>query len=484
MGEQAENPKKPAEDQEKSKSQDMARPLYVAFKKDADTGVAHAIDFDFDQEQLTFEKRKRLSAKENESVSESNLFEEAIKYFIRDMNAYLQGANIIALMLPAFSPIAISTTTYRVSQKHGKKIDNPEFEVYEMPHDKIEAFNGAMQSMNQWYSFLGFLPRMALIGIVSSYDGYLTNLLTAYFKKNPQAINESEKKISAAEVLAFSNLDEFKERMIQKEVENVIRDSHANQFKWLEEKLEIPLRKGLTTWESFLEICERRNLFTHSNGVVSQLYLDNCKKLGYKFKSKLELGEKLAVNKAYLKQAAEVVFEVGVKLGHVVWRKNSEKGDVEAERSYSNIAFEMIKSKNYLLANRLLEFGVNMPKLSETWKRIMTVNYANSKKLSGDKKAAMEILEGLDWSATALEYKVCVAAIKEEMDDVVQLMKLIGSNGSVSKMDYVTWPVFIEARKDEKFRLAYTEIFGGDLESDEVSNEFGSESPESEGFTN
>ena len=81
----------------------------------------------------------------------------------------------------------------------------------------------------------------------------------------------------------------------------------------------MPLRDGLAVWPAFVELCERRNLLTHTGGAVLQQYLRNC--ADNKCKVDAKLGDTLIVDHKYFKDAIKTVAEVGLKLGHVMWRK-------------------------------------------------------------------------------------------------------------------------------------------------------------------
>jgi len=75
----------------------------------------------------------------------------------------------------------------------------------------------------------------------------------------------------------FASISETRDALIGREIEAVIRSSHQEQFLWMEDKFSIKLREGLSAWPHFIEICERRNLLTHTGGIVSTKYMLTCK---------------------------------------------------------------------------------------------------------------------------------------------------------------------------------------------------------------
>jgi hypothetical protein len=76
--------------------------------------------------------------------------------------------------------------------------------------------------------------------------------------------------------LILPSIEEAKLQLVDKEVEVVLRASHTEQFEWFEKNLSVKLRSGLEIWPTFIELTERRNLFAHGDGVVTQQYLSVC----------------------------------------------------------------------------------------------------------------------------------------------------------------------------------------------------------------
>ena len=445
--------------------------VFVGFKKNS-VGLFQEIDFDFVRENV-FRAQKPRGTDKVETVKEvqtiqPNQFALAISVFSRDMNAYVQGTSIVDLMIPVFTSVAIQNNPYKFVVSKGRKTNKKDTELFELNTDHFGGFHDSLKKSTQWQSFLNFLPRMTLTSIVSTYDGYLGNLISALYSTVPELLIASEKKLAISDVLAYNSISELKQQLIRKEVETIIRDSHEDQFDWLERKLGIKLKKDLSVWPEFIEICERRNLLTHTNGIVSQQYLDKCRSVCFKIEPNTKVGDRLFVSRKYLSNAAAVFYEMGIKLGHIVWRKVQKSEPTASEKSFSEICFELIKTKNYTLANRLLEFGTKMPRLDEVYQRMMTINYANSMKLSGKPEKIDEILDGLNWKTCSPDYKICVAAVRGKNEEVFRLMKSMGKTGEISKEGYLTWPVFLPLRKEVKFREIYFEVFGSAYETDEL----------------
>lgn len=120
------------------------------------------------------------------------------------------------------------------------------------------------------YSLSGqLLPRSLLVALVSQYDAYIGRLFRAIFIRKPEIINGSERQITFQGLSTFTTLDEAREYFLEKEIEALLRSSHAEQFKTMERLFKINLTKELDAWPVFIELTERRNLFVHTDGAVS-----------------------------------------------------------------------------------------------------------------------------------------------------------------------------------------------------------------------
>ncbi|HEX4104897.1 MAG TPA: hypothetical protein VHX92_01575 [Rhizomicrobium sp.] len=94
---------------------------------------------------------------------------------------------------------------------------------------------------------------------------------------------------------------------------------------------------------------------------------------------------------------------------------------------------------------------------------MMVVNLANAVRLQKRMDDAKVILQKEDWTAIGDDFKLCVAAVRGEVDEVVKIMEALGANGPVKAEDYRSWPVFRGMRTNEKFAQAFQKIFGGML---------------------
>ena len=335
-----------------------------------------------------------------------------------------------------------------------------------IPSDKFKEFIELNEKVETTDLAYNLLPINFVVSFVSQYDAYLGGLIRTMFISKPEFLNSSEKNILFSELIKFESIEEAREFIIEKEVESVLRESHLKQFKWLENKLGITLRKDLPSFSEFIEITERRNLFVHCNGIISRQYLEVCKENDVKNIDKAKLGQKLNANPAYFNKCYMVLFEIGVKLGQVIWRKLQPDDIESADAHLNNVCYQLLIKGHNRLALNLLTFATDTLKKHHDQEMlcILTINKALAHYLSDKKDDCKKVLEKHDWSATNDKFKLAIAVLREEYENAIELMKSIGtSNKHINQDAYREWPLFRHFRKREDFKLAYKEIFNEEL---------------------
>jgi len=306
------------------------------------------------------------------------------------------------------------------------------------------------------------IPRVFVLALVSQFDAFLGRLLRVLFLLRPELMASSERSLTLSQLLELGTIESATEYLLEKEIETVLRKSHVEQFSWMENKFDIKLREGLASWPIFVELTERRNLFAHSNGVVSDQYLAVCRGHGVQLPSDCSRGTNLDVGPDYFKQAYCCVYEIGVKLAQVLWRKLRPDQLEEADRSLTSVTYDLILSGRYDLACNLLDFACKTLKKhgSEESRLIMTINRAQAYKWAGDEEKCRKILDDEDWSACGSQFHLAVAVLEDDFDEAALLMRSIGAKGVMRETEYQEWPIFRKFRPSSQFAEAYEELFG------------------------
>lgn len=339
---------------------------------------------------------------------------------------------------------------------------NDEKNAFTIPEAHFTEFRRLERKVARSRLALISVPRSFTVALVSEFDAFMGATLKTFYRLKPDALNASERSMTYSELMAFGSIEAAREHIVEKELETFLRSSHSEQFKTLETKLGIPLRKDLPIWTDFIELTERRNLFVHNDGVVNSQYLQVCSTEGVDCTG-LKKGEPLRVSKGYFSKAHEVVYEIAAKLSHVMWRKLAPDDMETADGHFAGtLIYDLLYDKRYRLARVLADFGASTFKKwkSDFFRRALVVNRAQAYLWDGKREDGLKILDAEDWSAANNEFHVCVAALRQDFAGAVRSMKAIGPTGRPGKQGYRDWPVFRELRKSADFQAAFEEVFG------------------------
>lgn len=396
--------------------------------------------------------------------------------FIENMDA-LNKSEPLVLSVVITLATKLTTAHGNYLKKYGEVIEqDDEKKVYSVPIERQGRVKRLREQSDSLRTSVRLIQRNFLVSFVSEFDCFLGALLKVIYAKKPELLNDSSRQITYADLLAFETLEDAKDQVLEKEIESILRKSHGEHFAILESKFNIKLRKGLEIWSEFIEITERRNLFVHSNGIVSSQYLKVCEQHGCDVKD-ISVGDKLTVDSEYLKRSYKVIYEISVKLAHVLWRNLFPNETEDADNNLNNICFELVSKGKNILASKLLEFAISSPKHhSDTVKRMMAINLAQAYKRSGQKDKFSGVLKRFDWSATGYEFKLAVAVLNDDFDQSAKFLKTVVNAGDLSEKEIVEWPLFKEFRKTDEFLAAYKYLFDKDYAQQEelLKEEFAS----------
>lgn len=305
------------------------------------------------------------------------------------------------------------------------------------------------------------LEKSLFIYLFAAFDKFIGDLVTALYHSNPELYKNINKEIPLSEALQYETMNDLREIMLGKEVETLRRKGYIDQFKDLENKFSIKLSK-FDEWPYFIECAQRRNLFTHCDGIASKQYLDICKDIGVKSKNPPQIGDQLKISGIYFFQSCNLVTKVAVMLGHTLWRKIQPSELEKADSHLSSLIFNFLHREDWAKSISLSKFALGLPKIStEEMDRIFTINYAIALKAANKIKTARNVLDKKDWSATTYDFKLAYAVLTDNYPDARKFMQKMGPNGElISELAYHDWPLFSNFRDSEEFLEGYLAVYG------------------------
>lgn len=298
------------------------------------------------------------------------------------------------------------------------------------------------------------------LSLFASFDAYIGELLRAIYTCKKELYSGINHAIPFEEILKASSLDAIKNQVLEDEIESIRRESYVKQFELLGKRFDIEL-KAFSSWPSFVERSQRRNLLTHCDGIVSEQYISVCSEAGID-KNKLDsIGSQVSLGSDYFFESCEIMIEVGLKLGQTLWRKVLPAELELADKHLMDELYSALEATNWKRAEMIGSFAYNQKKLSNDYRRkTIVINYSQALKRSGKANAAKDLINAIDWSATSNQFKLADLELRECWDEAATLMREIGANDSLlSEEAYHLWPLFLEFRETEQFTLAYYDLF-------------------------
>ncbi|MFC5757210.1 hypothetical protein [Rhizobium sp. GCM10022189] len=442
--------------------------FFVSFFEDVERGFGFSYsdknDFgesDFDNGVLIEKIEKEIQHAE---TGKKSLFATRFADFTDTMKGYIEFLRFFAGLGSFISESIAREALLNFLKTNGTAVSEKEnLRIFRLPVERKADLLQIRDILKSSKIVGREIPQMLIMGIVSSYEHQLSLFARVIIELNPRIIVSKEKTVSLLEILEADSIESAKQRFIDKEVENIFREGPEKQIEWFETKVGIDnIRKGHKNIDRFLELFERRNLFAHNNGCVNGVYLSKVSKK-YVRDNGIKKGDILRAGPKYFHEALDLIIEFGVKLMQVCWRKIAPDEQDLADSMLSTLTFELIQIGEYRLANYLLVFARSLRgKRTDIFNRIFIVNHANSCKLLGNEKEALEILDSVDWSASASNFQCCVAAVRGNVDETVKLLKKIGRDGEITALAYQEWPVFYHVRDHEAFRKGFKSVFGVD----------------------
>lgn len=138
-------------------------------------------------------------------------------------------------------------------------------------------------SMRQYDKHRRLMRELFSVRLVDSYLCYISDLLTILHKNRIELLN-LKSTVSLAEVLAFENIEDMHEHLIEKRVLDLSYKGIGELNDELSSRLNFPIFKDTDEKTKIVQIMEVRNLLVHNRGKINRRFLsrtdDDMEKIG------------------------------------------------------------------------------------------------------------------------------------------------------------------------------------------------------------
>jgi hypothetical protein len=298
---------------------------------------------------------------------------------------------------------------------------------------------------------------------VAGFDYAFADFAKVLLRSRPERYEGSDRQYSISDIIKLSSIEELIEKAADDEIDSLMNKSHAEQIAFFEKSFNISIRKHYERWPQFMEIFERRNLAAHGNLRVNERYLENCREAGLECKNRI--GDILVVDKGYLESSIDILVEFGILLALSAWQKQFPRSVLESFGAVVEVSYSLLKDDHPQVAARLLEYGLKVKSkgADEEKTKMMIINLAIAYKQCGEAGESSKVLSETDWSASPPQFKLCAAAIREDIEEASSLLQAARVSDGLSLHEIREWPAFQWIRKNDEFRLSCERVFGEPL---------------------
>ena len=310
--------------------------------------------------------------------------------------------------------------------------------------------------------------RGMFLSIFSELDAFTEAFLTSLFELKPDIMLGNQKQVNASEVFECDSIERLKEKVIQKEIETIKRDSYIDQIYYLERTFNIETLRKFQNWSKYVEITQRRNLIMHNDGITNEQYIKVCGSNGVT--CDMKVGQELYLDFDYLMEAISVIEEVSLKLIQTLWRKcfpdNTLLG--EFDDILNQTIYSILDDGEWSLAKELGDYACKLKEQEPEFEMMFLINYCIAlKNLKEDKKVA-ELLKRIS-SIMDQEFVLAKFVLQNDLENTIRMMKKVGTEGTYFRREtYPIFPLFSDMRKEKIFRDTYKSLFGEDIDKKEI----------------
>ena len=305
-------------------------------------------------------------------------------------------------------------------------------------------------------------------GLVSSFDELLSALIRTMLRERPDIIKSMKQTVAIEDVVNASDFQQFQTGLIENIVKGISAETRSEQFRWLEKYAGSPdIKTVLKSYSRFIEVCERRNLYIHNDGRVSEDYIARILKVG--LKPEKDLGQRLPIGQAYFREAADALLEAYVLVSQSCIRSLNKSASrsfkEETDTIYNNCVYEQIKSKRFESGIRLAEMLLADNSIKDLARRMTIVNKAIAYDKMGRQKERDATLDSIDWTSAMPEFSISIAAIKGDVAEVCRLIPRLVESELLDVNGYYSWLAFDNVRHSSEFWEKLTEVYGEEVKS-------------------
>jgi hypothetical protein len=415
------------------------------------------------------EDTEEAKAQSDEPKGRDGSLADTIGRIVESSHSQTELLYLSSFLVEGFPGMMIQRDVVSLVEKSGEPLETVDgAAIYGLSSKELQQIFTQMDRVRRIETGLKSLPAALLMSIVATFDTNISDVIRDMLTLKTEIFQTGDRTILLSDALQAESIAELREKSIADEIYTFSRGSHEDQVKYIESNFHVGIKDHWKRWPDFIEVFERRNLIAHGEKTFTKRYASICSKNGHKGSEKI-LGTPVKLTSIYLRQAADILLEFSLLLVFSLWRKQFAQEEQNAFDSLNQAAFKLIETKKYEVAIRILDYalGLKNTRAEDRTRKMMYVNLASAHRHSKNDELSLRVLSDIDWSGSSDDFKICVAALRGNIEEVIKLMPIVTNSKAISKDSFRRWPVFDFIRDKEEFLAKFREIFDEPLRQDD-----------------
>lgn len=162
-------------------------------------------------------------------------FTDVIDNYVNTLKAQIDSAPVIINTLLSRG-FANNKKLADFISENGIDEEGEENNTKSIPEEKMNVFYKLSKNTGNAFAALELFQKNMVVSLMCIYDAFLGDLIRLIYMHKPELLNACEKNFTFSEIVKYESIEKIKEKIIEKEVECVLRNSHAEQFSWISKK--------------------------------------------------------------------------------------------------------------------------------------------------------------------------------------------------------------------------------------------------------
>lgn len=284
----------------------------------------------------------------------------------------------------------------------------------------------------------------------------MSGIFHAYYESFPDAIGD-DTAILWKNLRVHESVDEAFQSIIDKRVENMLRESVGDWIKFSRDRLGLSCSYVETDLNTLVEIYQRRNLVVHNNGVVNSLYMSN---VSQEYRNRVRIGQRLRVDEDYFSTACDIYESTFTLMAAELWKGHIPDDSARADL-LNDVSYDRLVAGRYEVVQRLSEFVVRDTQALDASISVARINGWLSLKFQRKLAEIKAKVEAFDVSDKREIFKLAKLALLDEHELLESTLPDAVKRRDVSISSIETWPLFATLRERPDFSTLLAQMKAG-----------------------